>query len=322
MRAVIEDLDPRQADLFGYLRYHLGWVDAGLTACPGRAGKRLRPILCLLACDACSGAWEEALPAAAAIELLHNFTLIHDDIEDRDRKRRGRPTLWSLWGEAQAINAGDTLFSVAQLALLRLRERGVPPERVLEALGLFNEACVTLTQGQHLDIGFESRADVSVDEYLTMVEGKTAALVASSCELGALVAGGARGVRQGLWAFGRHAGLAFQMQDDVLGIWGDSKVTGKPVGTDIARRKKTLPLLHGMERSPELRALLGLETLTADNVERAGRILEDLGSRMYAEALAARHYDRAIKSLDEVPLEASAAAALRQLARKLIHRNR
>jgi len=319
MRAVIEDLELPQADLLGYLRYHLGWVDASLQACDGRAGKRLRPILCLLSCEACHGTWEQALPAGSAIELLHNFTLIHDDIEDRDRQRRGRPTVWSLWGEAQGINAGDTLFSVSQLALLRLQGRGVPPDTVVEAVRILNETCVKLTHGQHLDIGFET-CDVGVDEYLTMIEGKTAALVAASCDLGVLVAGGAPRARRALRAFGRHAGLAFQMQDDVLGIWGDPEVTGKPVGADIVRRKKTLPVLHGLERSAELRALLSQEKLTLDDVCRASRMLEDVGSRTYAESLAAGHYDKAVQALDATPLQEPASAALRQLAQKLVRR--
>ena len=322
MRAVLDDLEPRETDLFGYLRYHLGWVDAQFEPCDGRAGKRLRPILCLLACDACGGRWEKALPAAAAIEFLHNFTLIHDDIEDRDRTRRGRPTVWSVWGEAQGINAGDTLFSVSQLALLRLRRRGTAAAVVTEALRLFSETCVTLTHGQHLDIGFETRDDVTVDEYLTMIEGKTAALIASSCELGALVAGGAPRARRALRAFGRHAGLAFQMQDDVLGIWGEAAVTGKPVGSDIARRKKTLPLLHGLERSSDLRTLLSQEALTEVDVRRATRMLEELGSRAYAETLAGQHYDRAVEALDAVPLQDAPADAMRQLARKLIRRQK
>jgi geranylgeranyl diphosphate synthase type I len=322
MWAVMEDLEPREADLFGYLRYHLGWADTGLEACDGRSGKRIRPILCLLACDGCGGGWEDALPAAAAIELLHNFTLIHDDIEDGDRMRRGRPTVWSVWGQAQGINAGDTLFSASQLALLRLRGRGIDPDTVVEASRLFNETCVSLTHGQYLDIGFETRADVSVDEYLTMVEGKTAALIACSCELGALVAEGPPRARRALRAYGRHAGLAFQMQDDVLGIWGVAEVTGKPVGADIARRKKTLPLLHGLERSEELRALLSQAKLTADDVRRASELLEDVGSRAYAEGLAAHHYDRAVESLGEVPLRDRAAESLRRLAHKLIRRKK
>ncbi len=322
MRAALDAEDPGNGELFNILRYHLGWVDSQFQPCAGRAGKRLRPVMCLLAYEACGGEWTEALPAAAAVELLHNFTLIHDDIEDKDRFRRGRPTVWSLWGGAQGVNAGDTLFSVSQLTLLRLRERGAPAEAVLKAVQLFNETCVALTHGQYMDIGFESRPETSVEEYLTMIEGKTAALVACSCELGALVSRAPNDIRQGLRSFGRHVGLAFQMQDDVLGIWGDSDVTGKPVGSDIARGKKTLPVLHGLERSAELQALLAGLRLEPDGISRARELLEETGSRAYAEALARSHYGRALQALEVVTLRSPAVDALRQLARNLVHRSR
>lgn len=320
MRAVVGSHDPGSGDLVGLLRYHLGWVDATFQPRDGRSGKRLRPLLCLLACEGCGGRWNKALPAAAAIELLHNFTLIHDDIEDQDNVRRGRPTVWSVWGEAQGINAGDTLFSVAQLALLELAERDIPAERVLEAARLFNETCVRLTGGQHLDIGFENRDQVSVEDYLTMIEGKTAALVACSCEMGALVAGAEARRRNSLREFGRHAGLAFQMQDDVLGIWGDPDVTGKPAGADIARRKKTLPLLHGMERSEALRSLIARDALSDADVREATSLLGEAGSREYAEQLAREHYERALSALDDASLAPRPAQALRQLAEKLLDR--
>jgi geranylgeranyl diphosphate synthase type I len=322
MRAVVQAHDPGQGDLFGLLRYHLGWVDASFQPCDARSGKRIRPILCLLACEGCGGAWERVLPAAAAIELLHNFSLIHDDIEDQDQTRRGRPTVWSIWGEAQGINAGDTLFSVSQLAMLRLQERGVPDATVVRAARLFSETCVDLTAGQYLDIGFESRDDVSVDNYLTMIEGKTAALVACSCELGALLAPAPTAQREALRAFGYHSGLAFQMLDDILGIWGESDVTGKPVGADIARQKKTLPLLHGLERSPDLRALLARQPLSDAEVQEATHLLEAAGSREYTEQLAREHYDLALGALEQAALRERTAKALRQLARKLLNRRR
>lgn len=174
MRAVVQAADPRQAMLFGMLHYHLGWADAAFNPCRTETGKRIRPILCLLACEACGGDWQQALPAAAGVELLHNFSLIYDDIEDHDETRRGRPTVWALWGEAQALNAGDALFALAQLALLRLSERSVPAATIVTAQTLFNQTCVALTCGQHLDIGFESRTSVPVAEYLAMIEDRGA----------------------------------------------------------------------------------------------------------------------------------------------------
>jgi geranylgeranyl diphosphate synthase type I len=322
MRAVVQSTDPRQAALFGMLHYHLGWADAAFNPCHTETGKRIRPVLCLLTCAACGGDWQQALPAAAGVELLHNFSLIHDDIEDRDRTRRGRPTLWALWGEAQAINAGDALFALAQLALLRLPERGVPAATVVTAQTLFNQTCVALTGGQHLDLGFESRDAVPVADYLAMIEGKTAALAACSCELGALVAAVPEAWRASLRAFGRHLGLAFQMRDDVLGVWGDPAITGKPAGADVARRKKSLPILHGLEQSETLRALLAQSALDEADVCRATELLDEAGSRAFAERLAHEHHARALAALEEASLPGHAAQALHGLAQALLNREK
>ncbi len=322
MRAVVESPDPRHAALFGMLHYHLGWADAEFNPCCTETGKRIRPVLCLMSCEACGGDWQQALPAAAAVELLHNFSLIHDDIEDGDRTRRGRPTVWALWGEAQAINAGDALFALAQLALLRLAERGVPASTTVVAQTLFNRTCVALTGGQHLDLGFESRDSVTVADYLAMIEGKTAALVACACELGALVAIAPDAQRAHLRAFGRHLGLAFQMRDDILGVWGDPALTGKPAGADVARRKKSLPILHGLEQSAALRALLAQETLAETDVRRATELLEESSSRAFAEGLAQEHHHQALAALEATNLQGPAAQALYDLAQALLNRER
>jgi len=336
MRAAVQATDPRHAGLFGMLRYHLGWADTSFNPCQARTGKRVRPVLCLLACEACGGDWEQALPAGAAIELAHNFSLIHDDIEDRDETRRGRPTVWALWGEAQGINAGDTLFALAQLALVRLSERAVPATTVVAALRLFNRTCVALTTGQYLDIGFERCDSVSVADYLAMVEGKTGALVACACEMGGLIAeapdpstdsghspstgSGRSARREHLHSFGHHLGLAFQMRDDVLGIWGDPSTTGKPVGSDIARRKKSLPILHGLERSAALRALLAQDTLSAADVRRATSLLQKTDSREYTEQLAQEHHAQALAALEKAGLQGPAAQSLHELAQRLLDR--
>lgn len=334
MRAIVQTGDPRHAGLFGMLRYHMGWADAAFHPCQARTGKRVRPVLCLLACEACGGDWEQALPAGAAIELVHNFSLIHDDIEDRDETRRGRPTAWVLWGEAQSINAGDTLFALALLALLRLSERTVPATTVVAALRLLNHTCVAITEGQYLDIGFEARADVSIADYLVMIERKTAALIACACEMGALVAAApdpslglcsvpaAGPRREHLHSFGYNLGLAFQMHDDILGIWGDPTVTGKPAGADIARRKKSLPILHGLEQSAELEALLAQDTLSADDVHHATELLEEASSREYAEQLAHKYHAQALAALEEANLQGPAAQALYELAQTLLSRER
>ncbi|HHS97737.1 MAG TPA: polyprenyl synthetase family protein [Chloroflexi bacterium] len=322
MQAVVSASAPTVRDLYGYLRYHLGWVDDRFRPHRGRTGKRLRPILCLLSCEACGGDWEQALPAAAAVELLHNFSLIHDDIEDRDDVRRGRPTVWALWGVPQAINAGDALFVLAHLAMLRLSGRGVSAETVAEALRVFDRACLRLTEGQFMDIRFEEKEEVGLEEYLAMIEGKTGALISAACELGALVAGAPADQRDRLRAFGRHLGLAFQIQDDVLGIWGDPEKTGKPVGSDLRSRKKTLPILHGLQHDPALRALLARPTLGEEEVGEAIRRLEAVGSRAFAEEQARRHIDQALAVLEAADLQSPAASALHDLTFGMVERAR
>lgn len=322
MRSVVRGVDEVERDLVGMLEYHLGWVDAAFEQCEGRSGKRVRPILCLLSCEGCGGVWDQALPAATAIELLHNFSLIHDDIEDQDRMRRGRPTLWSIWGEAQGINAGDTLFAFSQLALLRLADRSVAPQVVVHAARLFNQMCVGLTWGQHLDIGFEEDDYVSVEDYMVMIEAKTAALVACACELGGLVAEAPTEQREHLRLFGLHLGLAFQLVDDVLGIWGDAAVTGKPVGADIARRKKSLPIIYGLERSAELRRLMARKSLCGDDVLQARHLLDSVGSREYTEELAEMHHEATLVAMDRAELTNPAAQALHELSERLLDRRR
>lgn len=333
MQAIVQAADPHYAGFFGMLRYHMGWADTDLNPCQAQTGKRVRPVLCLLACEACGGDWKQALPAGVAIELMHNFTLIHDDIEDRDHTRRGRPTVWSVWGEALAINAGDALLALAQLALLRLSERGVPAATVVSSARLLNQTCMAVTCGQHLDIGFENRSPVqdpvSTAEYLTMIEGKTAALIACACEMGSLVAGADPSVSpesgthgEHLRSFGYHLGMTFQMSDDVLGIWGDLDRTGKPVGSDIARRKKSLPVLHGTERSPELRTLLSRENLSEADIRYATELLEGTGSREFTERLAREHHNQALAALEEANLQGAAAEALQELAQMLLNRDR
>ncbi len=317
MRLVVR---PSQADaaldvFYGMLHYHLGWVDAEFKPALSDSGKRLRPILTLLTCEAAGGYWESALPAAASIELLHNFSLIHDDIEDGDTTRRGRATLWTIWGKPQAINAGDALFTLAHLALSGMISRNVPPARRLSVRERFDQACLALTQGQHLDLSFESRASITEAEYLHMIGGKTAALVAGACAIGAIVAGS--DVAAYYENFGREVGFAFQIQDDLLGIWGDPAVTGKPAGNDIRQRKKSLPVAYGLDRSERLRELYAAEAI---DIAAVSAELDSVGARDYAEAMASQHHQRALNALNASGRDNAATDALRELANSLLNR--
>jgi geranylgeranyl diphosphate synthase type I len=246
MRRVVCSADEHLRGYYGLMQYHLGWRDVSLTPTSAPSGKHIRPILCLLACGAARGDSLVALPAATGLELLHNFSLIHDDIEDSSPTRRHRPTVWSLFGMPQACNAGDGMFSLAHLAFYRLREIGVPEGSVLDVLQVFDETCRSLTEGQYLDMAFEGRSAVAVSEYFEMIAGKTGALLAASPQVGSLVAG-APAEQVALYkAFGAAVGRAFQLQDDVLGIWGSESVTGKSAAGDILSKKKSLPVIHAL----------------------------------------------------------------------------
>lgn len=311
-----------QQDLFyGMMHYHMGWLDDKMLPASSNSGKRIRPILCLLACSAAGGDWQQAVPAAAAIEILHNFSLVHDDIQDASPTRRGRATVWTLWGEAQAINTGDAMFALAHLALNRLDQRGVSPAILVQAYRRFDETCVALTRGQHEDMNFESRDQVSVDEYLQMITGKTAVLISLCCELGGLVAGAGAEPVIHLAKFGLDLGLAFQIHDDVLGIWGDESITGKSVATDIATRKKTLPVLYGLEKSEKLRELYQGEGNGHSFVEQACSLLNETGAQQYAESQVREYSESALAHLAAAHPVDPAATALHQLSTMLLKRD-
>jgi geranylgeranyl diphosphate synthase type I len=229
--------------LYGMIRYHLGWADEHFQPARSDAGKRIRPFICLHACSAVSGDPEPALAIAAAIEILHNFTLVHDDIQDRSETRRHRPTVWSLWGESQAINAGDAMFALGQLAALQICEQELPPQRAFPVLRGYNDVALRIVEGQVLDLGFEERWNISSGDYLEMIRGKSAAIVAYAAWAGAILGGADDATAERMRSFGETLGLGFQVRDDVLGIWGETAVTGKRKGDDIRRRKKSLPII-------------------------------------------------------------------------------
>ena len=233
---VVADRDPSTAGVYEMIRYHLG-----LDGEDGPRGKRMRPLLGLLAYSSIAGDHRAALPGAAAVELGHNFSLVHDDIEDGDTERRHRPTLWALHGVPQAINTGDLVFSLSRIALHRLTDLGFSDSKVLRLMRLYDETCVRLCEGQYLDIATSAPgATMSVELYFDMIGRKTAALISASIEAGALLATDDEAVIAHYRRFGWELGLAFQVNDDLLGIWGIEAATGKEP-TDLARRKKTLP---------------------------------------------------------------------------------
>ncbi len=288
MREVLAMPQDASAGHYQIMQYHMGWLDAEMRAVAAPAGKRIRPLLCLLACAAAGGDPRAALPAAAGLELLHNFSLLHDDIEDNSRQRRHRPTAWTIFGMPITCNAGDGMFSLAHAAFFRLEAQGVPPPVVLRALRRFDEMCVALTEGQFLDMSFESRLDVTPDDYFHMIAGKTGALLAVAPEIGALVAGAPEDVCGLYRRYGAALGRAFQLRDDILGIWGDEAATGKSAASDILSKKKTLPVIYALAHEAvgaRLAARYVGADFTESDVPIVLALLDEAGARPYVEAL-------------------------------------
>lgn len=306
-------------DLRGMLYYHMGWEGAGSG--PEAQGKRIRPLLVLLCGASAGGDWHRALPAAAAVEIVHNFSLIHDDIEDSSVLRRGRATVWNQWGGAQAINAGDAMFSLAPLALARL-EPTLGSSVALEAIQILFHTAVQLTRGQYLDMAFETENQVSISRYWEMVGGKTASLLAASAELGALCAGADELLRKGYRTFGWNLGLAFQALDDLLGIWGDEAELGKSTSSDLTTGKKTLPVLYGLEQQGEFSQRWLAGPISPNEAFQAAQMLEKDGAREYTQAMADRLTQEALASLDWVIVDRATGMELQSLAMQLLKRNR
>lgn len=307
-----------QAEMATMVRYHFGWQDGQASA----GGKRIRPLLTALVCAAAGGDWQRAIPAAAAVELVHNFSLIHDDIEDGSETRRGRPTMWLKWNLPQALNTGDALLILSQAAAHRLRERQVADRTVLRVLETLNRACLRLTIGQHLDLDFESRATVDEEDYLTMIGGKTSALLGAATSIGAQLADSPPARVAAYQSFGLHLGMAFQIEDDILGIWGEPEKTGKPSGDDLRSRKKSLPVIHGLANAPQFRQLWADGRNTEDAIGEMKAALEAAGARRHARGLASEHTQLALQWLSEAKPEGPAAGELERLAGDLLGRDR
>jgi len=264
-------------------------------------GKKLRPSLVVLSSEAVGGPVGSALKTGAAVELIHTFSLIHDDIMDQDEKRRGKPSVHVLWGEPMAILAGDTLFSKAFSTVLKSEEDGVAPEKILPALHTVVDSCVKICEGQAMDMGFAERTDVREEEYLTMIYKKTAALIAAATKAGAILGGGTPEQVEALAEYGRLIGMAFQIQDDYLDVASSEEDLGKPVGSDIVEGKMTLLVVHALSQATpddRERLLTILKEEGDENVSEAMDILEKYGSIHYAWKVAQEDVNQAKKLLD------------------------
>ncbi|HSV66508.1 MAG TPA: family 2 encapsulin nanocompartment cargo protein polyprenyl transferase [Mycobacteriales bacterium] len=318
LRAAVDTLPASMRRIAGY---HLGWWDEHGRPTESDSGKAIRPALALLAAQAVCGSPATAVPGAVAVELVHNFSLLHDDVMDGDQVRRHRPTAWAVFGRSAAILAGDALLT---WAFDVLAGSGHPATR--EAMRMLSAAVLELVDGQNADITFEERGDVDLPECLNMAAHKTGALLGCACAVGGLFGGGRPEQVAGLRRFGADLGLAFQHVDDILGIWGDPALTGKPVYSDLYNRKKSLPVVaalsSGTPAGHELAALYrGDQPLPATELARAAELVELAGGRAWSQAQADELLARALRHLAAADPIAGAAAELAALARLATRRD-
>ncbi|MFF9690139.1 family 2 encapsulin nanocompartment cargo protein polyprenyl transferase [Streptomyces sp. NPDC014623] len=303
--------------------YHFGWQNADGTPASGQAGKAIRPALVLAAARALGGDPDEAMRAAVAVELAHNFTLLHDDVIDEDTTRRHRPTAWAVFGVPDAVITGDAMLSLALRLLADDPHPGATPAAVR-----LSTCVIELCAGQQADCALEERGpdDVMLDECLAMAMAKTGALLGCACALGALYAGAGEQAVRAMDGFGREAGLAFQLIDDLIGIWGDTARTGKPVGADLAAHKKSLPvvaaLTSGTPAAAELAVLYRGLMNTPGEVRRAADAVDRAGGRDWAQAAAADRMARAVHHLSRAVPAPDGAGDLLALAEFVTRRTR
>jgi geranylgeranyl diphosphate synthase type I len=316
LRDAVARLSPELAPL---VRYHFGWADPDGRPVAGGQGKAIRPALAMLSAEAAGAPAAAGVPGAVAVELVHNYSLIHDDVIDGDHERHHRQTVWSRFGIGQAIIVGDALVTLAFEVLL---DTAGPHAR--EAATALVRATDSIIAGQAADMAFERRSAVTVQECAAMERAKTGALLACAAAIGAVVAGAPPPLVRALEEFGTNLGLAFQAVDDVLGIWGRSELTGKPVASDLRQQKKTMPIVYALEAgngiATELRRLLAAHTLSEQDLARATALIEEGGGRRRTEQAAADHFDRALGSLAAVSLATPVRDELVALARFVVDR--
>lgn len=322
-RALAEHMSAPADRFRAMLEYHLGWRGPDLEplATPAPAGKKLRPALALMVCRGVSGHEEPALPAAAAVELIHNFSLVHDDIQDRSELRRHRATLWSLWGAAQGINAGDALFALAQIVVTE-----APSEASARMARELNRTALLLAEGQYLDIELQhGGTSASPEAYESMITRKTGVLFACACRLGAMAGGASGEVEEAYGAYGLELGLAFQEQDDLLGVWGLSSETGKPEAADIVERKRGLPAALALSRTdapPWLTSAYDDRdgAMEPDLVERVIEHFDRLNLRSALENRVEQRYRRALDYLEQAAPRQPVHSYLAALCEALVAR--
>jgi geranylgeranyl diphosphate synthase type I len=327
MRAVRQEHTVVAPILWDIIDYVFGWDPASEKAGLSRtvSGKKIRPLFMALVARAISGDYRHVLPAGAALEFLHNFTLIHDDVMDKSLERRHRPAVWTRWGSTQAINVGDALYALANLVCVRLVNTATPPDKVVRVFQILSQACLWTAEGQILDIDFETRESVSSADYVAMISHKTGTLIEAAAAIGALLSTDDEAIVQAYARFGRHLGIAFQVRDDYLGVWGNEARTGKSATSDIREKKKSYPILVGFERASDqdqaaLRRLYAQETLSDEDVQAVLAILDGAGAAAHTESVAEQYYRTGMSELASTGIENEAQDLIRRYAAFLVER--
>ncbi|PKB73568.1 MAG: hypothetical protein BZY75_01200 [SAR202 cluster bacterium Io17-Chloro-G7] len=295
----------RQGFLYDVLRYHLGWTDEVGQPTDNPMALYLPTLLALVCCQALSGDFQASLPAAAGVDLVHNFTLVHGDVQSSRPNAQDRPSIWWVWGPAQAINAGDGLHALGRTTIMRLARNDIPPERVLHAVESLDRACLALCEGQYMDLAFQERMVVTSAAYFDMISRKTGALTGCAAEVGALAAG----TDQSVWAqfreMGAKMGMAWQICQDIGDLWGASG--DGMTASNVLNKKKSLPLIHALENSSlaakrELGGIYMKRVLELDDASKLVDILNEAGSKEFSEGNARRLMDEATENLDGADL--------------------
>jgi geranylgeranyl diphosphate synthase type I len=303
----------------------MGWRDEKGNVLNTDSGKLIRPLLCLLSCNATGEDYEKVLPAAAAIQFIHDFSLIHDDIQDKSSFRRGRPTVWKLWGFEQAINSGDGIFALAFSALARLKNKGVNDLQITRALSTLTDSCLKLCEGQFMDISFDEKETIDIDSYLGMISKKTAALISAATTIGAYLGANDESFVNSMKKFGENLGMAYQISDDILGIWGIEDIAAKPILIDVINKKKTLPIVYALQNSTDnYKSILkryyskkGDPDITAEDIVE---ILNTMDIRKKSEEMEQIYHNKAMTELNSVQMTESAKELLVELVNFLIER--
>ncbi|HAF62193.1 MAG TPA: hypothetical protein DCK95_07700 [Anaerolineaceae bacterium] len=319
---LISDLHTHLDDAYPELKesifYHFGITSEK----EGGGGKRVRPLLVLLTADILGIDWTSVLPMASAVEMLHNFSLIHDDIEDHSSTRRGRLTVWEKWGIEKAVNIGDVLYSMA-MQTIQSPDLPFNAASVSESALIFSRTAFELLQGQQMDMDFEGIATLQTEDYLKMIAGKTGALLAYSCEVSAILRRCTTDIRNHLWAVGMNLGLSFQVYDDWLGIWGEERQTGKPTFNDLLAHKVSYPVLLGLSRSADFRELwLDDQPPSTHKVQRMAELLVKSGIDREVLVKSEEYNNLAISFLEKITGNLDSKNALQDLLKDLVKRKK